>query len=396
MTRLTLALSTVLFAACATEEPPPDCSAGALELPSGRGELSGEWDEAGQRLILFSGNQGVPIDCATNATDFVGETWAYRAACGDFAEVETADAPHKRGRYGTALDAARHRLLLFGGRFRDGDVGAYTMYDDLWAFDFETNAWSRVEQGKRRPSARVNFTMEVIGDALYLFGGNDSSDGATPAYLSDTWRFDLTDGTWTDITKAKAPEGRVWAASATDGEAMFVFGGGGGLAGPFYADMWRLDAAEGTWRKLHGEANAPRVRFWSNLEWDADGKRLLMFGGHDNTDLGNSNDLWAYSPSGDAWTQLIEGDTPNLPANGVCDFPPDFTNVDVASPERRNAAASAFGGGELFVFGGKTDCGVINDVWSYSTGSGAWTNRSSATTGESCLRSSASCTGLCF
>lgn len=386
----------LLSVACGTKEAPVDCSTRPIALPSGRGELTGEWDAEHGRMVLFSGNQGVPADCATTATDFVGETWAFQTDCDSFEEIVAADAPHARGRHATALDASRHRMLLFGGRFRAGESGSYKLYDELWAFDFDTNRWSKLSSGGG-PSARVNFSMEVVGDALFLFGGNDSPDGASPTYLSDTWKYDLTSGKWTDITQAKAPQGRVWAASATDGDAMYLYGGGGGLVGPFFSDVWRLDGASGGWEKLHGEADAPRERFWANLEWDEAGQRLLMFGGHDNTDLGNSNDLWAYDPAGDAWTQLRGGDTTNKPANGVCDFPPDFTNVDMDSPERRNAAASTItDDGTMLVFGGKTDCGVINDVWGFSVKDEAWTDRSTATMGESCLRASASCTGLCF
>lgn len=398
MPRLLSTAPLVVLLACSGQAAPPTCDNTELELPSGRGELSAEFDADRSRMILFAGNQGVPMDCGTTATDFVGETWVFHSQGCDlpFEKLVTADAPHARGRFGTALDASRQRMLLFGGRFRDGDAGAYKLYDDLWAFDFETDTWAKIA-APNGPTARVNFVMEVMGDALYVFGGNDATDGATPTYLHDTWRLDLVTKTWTDLTKAKGPEGRVWAASATDGDAMYVFGGGGGLAGPFFADVWKLAASDGKWTRLHGAANAPRERFWANLEWDAANAGLLMFGGHDNTDLGNSNDLWSYSPSKDAWTQLREGDTPNLPANGQCDFPPNFTHVDMASPERRNAAATAMDPEQgLLLFGGKTDCGLINDVWAFSVSDGAWSNLSSATVGESCLRNAASCTALCF
>jgi uncharacterized membrane protein len=48
-------------------------------------------------------------------------------------------------------------------------------------------------------------------------------------------------------------------------------------------------------------------------------------------------------------------------------------------------------------FGGKTDCGNVNDLWSFDPATDAWTNVERAFSGESCLRSGKQgCTSLCF
>jgi len=48
----------------------------------------------------------------------------------------------------------------------------------------------------------------------------------------------------------------------------------------------------------------------------------------------------------------------------------------------------------MIIFGGKTDCGLINDVWTYS--GSAWVPRSRATEGEACLRAYQTCESMCF
>jgi hypothetical protein len=53
-------------------------------------------------------------------------------------------------------------------------------------------------------------------------------------------------------------------------------------------------------------------------------------------------------------------------------------------------------GDRLMVFGGKTDCGLINDVWQFDLASNAWTELSAASAGESCVRTSANCSEHCF
>ena len=143
--------------------------------------------------------------------------------------------------------------------------------------------------------------------------------------------------------------------------------------------------------------DGPDARIWGSMDYDPTLDQLVVFGGHDDQELGNRNDLWTYDIGTGKWDELKKGDKPNQPANGFCDFPSGFTDIDFDSPERRNAFASGFSDeGELFVFGGKTDCGIINDVWSLSLGSQTWSNRVTASAGQSCERANQACSSLCF
>ena len=126
----------------------------------------------------------------------------------------------------------------------------------------------------------------------------------------------------------------------------------------------------------------------------------LLFGGHDDQTLGNRNDSWSFNPTTNTWTALTGEDTFNRPANGFCDFPPDFTIVDRTLPERRNAHSFSWSNScdRGLMFGGKTDCGAINDIWSYSAEQG-WVNKELATEGEVCRRwrsNPDNCANMCF
>jgi hypothetical protein len=124
---------------------------------------------------------------------------------------------------------------------------------------------------------------------------------------------------------------------------------------------------------------------------------LLLWAGHDDTELGARNTMWGYDLAGGGWSELEVGDVYNAPAAGFCDFPADFVVPDLDAPERRHAGAAVLSdAGELLIFAGKTDCGLINDVWSWSLSDATWTERSAATVGEICLRSFANCQSLCF
>jgi N-acetylneuraminic acid mutarotase len=390
----------VLLAGCQGESEDTDvqnCADRPIDTPSGRGELDGVWDETHQRMVFFGGNEAVPVNCAPGATAFVGETWSYERDCDNFRRIETDEAPRKRGRYAIGLDSSSGRMLLHGGRFRAGTSGDYTIFGDTWAFDMATDTWTKISgQGL---TDRSNHAGAVIGDTWFVFGGNSASSGASFVPLDDTWAFDLATDSWTEIDTTAAPPSRLYHAAASDGDRLFVYGGGdeGAFLGSFFRDLWAFDPADGSWTELHdGSGNAPAARIWANLEFDKAGSRLILFGGHDDGTLGNNNELWSFDLDSLKWKRLAKGDVYNAPQNDVCDFPADFTTIDEDAPERRDAAASTVAGGEMILFGGKTDCGNVNDVWTLNFASETWTNVARATEGEVCLRAYQECSTMCF
>lgn len=373
-----------------------DCSDVGLQVPTPRGEVVGTWDPLNQRFVVFGGDEGTPVDCSSQ-TSFTGDTWAWVPACAAFTEiVPDGEGPPARGRHAVAFDPVRNWMIIHGGRYRDGTRGDYTLYDDTWALDLATDTWTKLSDGG--PGARVSHAAGVIGNRLVIYGGNDSTDGASYSALKDVWAFDLDSRQWEELSPGAGPGKRLFHAYAVsdDGTRLYAYGGGDEdlFTGETFGDLWELDP-DGGWTELHdGTGDAPDHRFWGNLVAEPGGQSLLLWAGHDDTELGNRNDLWRFDLASKRWTSLGLGDTYNAPANGFCDFPADFVNPDLSAPERRNAGAAAMDGdGRLYVFGGKTDCGLINDVWTWSNG---WTEASPATSGEICLRAYAECATMCF
>lgn len=379
-----------------------DCSTIALDLPATRGEAAGGWDEARNRLVFFGGDAGTPIDCRQQ-TSFVDETWSFDLACDAFIRLAPAVSPSARGRHAVAIDESTGKMWMHGGRTRVGTSGLYDQLGDLWVFDLATDAWSEVA-ATNAPSNRSNHTMSAVNGKLLLYGGNTSRDGAFFTPLGDLWSFDPATSAWTQLEPAgPAPQARLFHAAATDGSMLYVYGGGDANAffGPFFGDLWAYDPQTNAWTQLHDgagpPASRPRDRFWPNLEHDAANDQLALFGGHDSGNLGNTNQIWTFSLSTGDWSRVRQGDTHQANASGFCDFPADFVDADLSSPERRNASVAGLtDAGELVVFGGKTDCGIINDLWSYEIASDSWNERSVATAGEICLRASRQCVSMCF
>jgi N-acetylneuraminic acid mutarotase len=294
-------------------------------------------------------------------------------------------------------------MVVFGGRFREGGSGAYTHYDDVWTFDLATDTWAQVVTNIG-PTARVNATLvyDAERDRFVLFGGNTSTNGLAFAPEDETWALDAASGDWTQIAESSEPDPRQFHAAAVtpDGTRMIVMAGGDEQAfqGPFLVDVWELDLATDTWNELDPiEADA-----FISAGLGSGGDGLLLFGGHDDGALGNRNDLWLIDPSADplAWELSVPGDEIDQGGGGFCDFPVDFATVNLEIPERRSAFGFAVAAdGAAYVFGGKTDCGITNDVWSWDPGTGAWSERfpSSGGGGLSCLRTGRQdCSSHCF
>jgi hypothetical protein len=148
-----------------------------------------------------------------------------------------------------------------------------------------------------------------------------------------------------------------------------------------------------------GASDAPVGRFWPGMVHDVERDRYLLFAGHDPANLGNRNDTWEFDPEARRWEPLREGDVWNKPARDFCDFPPDFSIIDHEVPDRRSAHTLVWSEacGHALAFGGKTDCGAIDDVWSFD--GDAWEERLAPTEGEACERwrdDPATCDDMCF
>ena len=394
----------MLLAACGGKAPDTgeavevDCSVittGALPVP--RGEHAGVWDKQRRRYVFFGGNQGIPVECSYAPSDFIEDLWAYYPDCDGFQLLEPEGGPGARGRYAMSVDWDREWMILHGGRYRAASSGDYDMYDDVWAFDLATDTWVELSSGDG-PDARVSHAGVVADGKFIIHGGNSSANGMSYTALEDVWAFDLDAKTWSELSTTDGPDERLFHAGAVsdDGKTYYSFAGVRSFTS-FLNELWALDLETLQWTELHdGDDDAPTPRMAPNLVVDEERDRLLAFAGHDDTDLGNTNQMWAFDLTNRTWSELHTGDIYANPAEDFCDFPADFTDPDYASPERRYlGSVYETHADQMVLFGGKTDCGAVNDVWTYDFETDAWTEEFRATEGEICLRWSDDCSSMC-
>jgi hypothetical protein len=419
----------LLGAGCTTQLP--DTDAGALDAgetdggspdagrqcpvkgagPSARSDFAfvSDSDSAQAQLWLYGGDPGFAQNCQS-APQFDGETWHYDVLCSTWSKYPGASPP-PRARHTAVWDSKRKRMVIFGGRYRAGASGAYTVFNETWSFEPAAldgqGLWTPLQPTGTLPPGLANAAAvyDAAGDRMLVFGGNTSISGLTFSPENRLWSLDFAANAWSEVTPTTAtrPPARQFHAMALDAQRgrLIVFSGGDANAftGPFLADLWVFDLAARSWSPLAASGTPPMARIRPSLVLDAARDRMLLFGGHDDGQLGERNDLSALALASPAWTTLKLGDTLNQPGNGFCDFPSNFTNADLSSPERREAMGlvQIDPSGSFVLFGGRSDCGVLADLWSFDPAAGSWKNQIPAFAGTSCARSGKlNCTTLCF
>ncbi len=398
---LLLLLLAVPLLGCPTEEPDL-CEGATLDLPPPVGEAAGVWHEGSGRLVWFGGNLNPPTQCQFTS-EYTTQTWAFNAQCDSYEAIEGSVQPPPRARHVAVLDEDGDRMLIHGGRQREATSGPYDLLNDTWALDLAEDVWTELSTTGGGPSPRSSHGGVAVGGKLWIFGGNESNDGLNYGPMDDLWSLDLGSLEWTEHDTTGTPGPRLFhgMTASADGASLYAFAGGDENAffGPLFADLWELNLDTLTWTELHGGGGItpggdnPSTRFSPDL-MTMDDDTLLMFAGHDEL-TGPTNVVHRFQIADSDWDQLEEGDVYATPANGFCDFPADFTVIDADAPERRYFGVSGItDAGELITFGGRTDCGLINDTWSWTRDEG-WVQRTSASSGEVCLRAFADCADLC-
>ena len=232
--------------------------------------------------------------------------------------------PSSRTSLGLTFDAARQRVLLFGG-----DPGGSPLAD-TWAW--VNGLWTQVADTGPSPRRGSSLVDETANQRAVLFGGGSGVD-----VLGDTWV--CADGDWTQVADT-GPAPRVHHTMAYDPlrQKVVLFGG---QAAALFGDTWEWDGIE--WTQVQDVG--PAARASHALAFDAANGRVVLFGGWDQN--GPSSETWAWN--GTAWTQIAD-----------------------TGPEPRSGSAMVGLGGGILLFGGvnnvdpaldPADRIVFGDTW---------------------------------
>ena len=287
-----------------------NCAERPVDNPPLRSEATLVYDGPRDRLIMFGGNVAVAM-CPSITRTPSADIWAFELDCNNWRQLTPASAPPARTRHMVTVDTVRNRMIVFGGRA--GMPGAYTFFNDVWAFDLATETWSEVATAGQAPPARDYgvISYDATRDRVVVFGGDNDPTGFLNSALDDYWSLDMSTGLWTRLGPnggQPAPPATLYHAAATFGDSMLVFGGAEDFS-VYRNDLWSFDFATNMWSQIFaGGAGAPRNRFGPALFADPSQGRAIAFAGHDDLALGNRNDTWGVLIGNGGWARLSAGD----------------------------------------------------------------------------------------
>jgi N-acetylneuraminic acid mutarotase len=243
-------------------------------------------------------------------------------------------------------------LFMFGGQ-----DSSQAFLDELWEYSFSDRTWTELRPFGRGPSARATHSMTVIGDHLVVYGGYSQK-----GVLGDVWALDPSSGplAWKSVmVKEEGPSRSNHAAAPVAGKtALFVFGGsdpeGQDQSLTFELSL-DLEAYTGEWSQVAQAGQQPPIRHGAVAMFPASGSATFgVFGGLNTTSdtLPTSflDDSYVFSAEGLSWEPLkIDADSISARAYAA-----------VARNEKLTFVYGGFAG-----YTGDTDDRLLGDAWTF-------------------------------
>lgn len=217
--------------------------------------------------------------------------------------VPKSPMPAVRGYSSTAVIG--NRLYIIGG---EDSAGHDT--NTLWEWNESTDTWTIKSPLPNFPLGTPNLSAQagaaVIGNIIYLAGGTtiEVETVSTPTYGNALWDWNQALNSWSQDTSfpAVGNRGRMWPAVGSIGNKIYVVGGYtlGSIftSFPYVADtLYEWDQGSGTWSV---KAPLPSARYFAGC--CTIGTKLYVVGGSDGTIPFNSGPLFEWDQATNTWS----------------------------------------------------------------------------------------------
>ena len=253
-----------------------------------------------------------------------------------------------RGRSGHAMTTiwGTDKVLIFGGEYWNGATMVYL--NDTWIYDLSDNNWTEKHPPNTPSKRRYHDVAMIWGtDKVLLYAGEPKNPPG--AELNDTWIYDLSNNTWTQMKTLAWPPRRSWLtlSSIYNDDKVLLFGGEKDVVGR-YRDTWIYDLSENNWT-LKNPVNKPKGRHGQGMAFIHGQDKIVLFGGFADPVL---RDTWIYDVSDDNWTRVYPENKP--------------------LPHTVMEMATIYNTDKVLLFGGMVN--ENNETWVYDLGDNNWAN----------------------
>jgi hypothetical protein len=303
------------------------------------------FDDAAGSAVLFGGSSGSP---------YLADTWTWDGT--SWTPRNSTPSPSNRYAPVMAYDPDSQTVILFGGEGDNGDL------NDTWSWD-GTN-WTQLSPPNSPPARdSAAMTYDAATGSLVLFGGQDG--GA----LRDTWTW--KGGTWTQQDPISPPPGVAGAGGPTmaddvdSAKVLLLTQSCSGTPISCSGDTWSYDVSTSTWTDL-GALVEPGLG--ARMVYDAAIGHVVLFGGRGCNPLCHGgpllNGTWTWDDTSSSWVKQTLTTSP----------PARWTHAMVYDPVRQQVFV--FGGCCVTSPAdpnGTTFADPMGDWWTWDGGTGGWT-----------------------
>ena len=242
-------------------------------------------------ILLFGGRRNI------DHTE-LDDTWIFDLITNTWEEIFLTIKPPARQFSSITYDTHSKRVLIFGG-FGLNEV----LINDLWEFTPENNTWKELAPVSS-PQSRYGHSLiyRSATDKAYLFGGR------TLGLNNDLWEFDPSQNTWNSVTTSPKPLQRYLHCMeySSESDLGFLFGGDNeNTPDRALYDTWIYNFTANSWTEIQPETS-PQARIIYSMCYDTTQNQVYIYGGLTDDYQRCLSDFWKYDFISSNWSIVGE------------------------------------------------------------------------------------------